>query len=180
MAGIADRAGVSPKTVQAQFRTKAGLLAATIEFAMRGGTAEDEEPPRIRHVTAQEIRAADSAEQALALHATMVTGIGIRAAALAWVVETAAAADSALVPLWERIRRNLDFGVTWAAETVLRKPGVRPGLAMDDAAAVFALSMASGTYRTLTMGRGMSPEEIESWLFELYRRMLLAPVTPAN
>lgn len=168
---VAAQAGVSPKTIQAQFGTKAALLAQTVDFAIRGESRTDAAAGR---GAAQAIRTAASAPDALALHATMITEINSRAAGLAAVVEAAAAGDPALGPLRQRMRENMQFGVRWAAETVRAKPGIRDGLSPDAVETVFQIAMAWSTYRTLASARGMTREEIERWIRELYERMLLA------
>jgi AcrR family transcriptional regulator len=168
---IAHQAGVSPKTIQAQFGTKARLLGSTVDFAVRGG-AEGESSAR-RGVV-QAIRQTPDARRALELHAAMSTGINSRAARLGAVVEAGAAADPAVAPLWERMQENMRFGVRWAAEVLMSKPGLRAGLTGDAVESVFQIGMAWGTYRTLSSGRGMSQPEIEGWIVDYYGRMLLA------
>jgi AcrR family transcriptional regulator len=170
IARVAAQAGVSPKTIQAQFGTKAGLLADTVDFAIRGEGRPDGSAAR---GTAQAIRTAATAPEAVALHAAMITEINARAAGLAAVVEAGAAADAALLPLWQRMRENMQFGVRWAAETVRAKPGIRESLSAEAVETVFQIAMAWSTYRTLSAARGMSRAEIEIWIRELYERMLL-------
>ncbi len=167
---VAAQAGVSPKTIQAQFGTKAGLLADTVDFAIRGESRVEASAGR---GAAQAIRTAGTAPEALALHAKMITEINARAAGLAAVVEAGAAGDAALIALWQRMRENMQFGVRWAAETVRAKPGIRESLSSDAVETVFQIAMAWSTYRTLASARGMSREEIERWISELYEGMLL-------
>lgn len=168
---VAARAGVSPKTIQAQFGTKAGLLADTVDFAIRGERRPEAGAGR---GAAQAIRTAPSAPEALALHAAMITEINARAAGLASVVEAGVAADVGLGPLWQRMRENMQFGVRWAAETVRAQPGIREDLSSEALETVFQIAMAWSTYRTLASARGMSRTEIEAWIRELYERMLLS------
>jgi AcrR family transcriptional regulator len=172
---VAAQAGVSPKTIQAQFKTKAALLADTVDFAIRGEARSGRGAAQAGggRGTAQAIRTAATAPEALALHARMITEINARAAGLAAVVEAGAAGDPALAPLWQRMRENMQFGVRWAAETVQAKPGNREGLSSEAVETVFQIAMAWSTYRTLASARGMSREEIEIWIRELYERMLL-------
>lgn len=167
---IAAQAGVSPKTVQAQFRTKARLLADTVDFAVRGGAGAEQ---TVRRGSAQAIREAPDARQALALHAAMSTAVNSRAARLAAVVEDGAGAEPAVVPLWERMRENMQFAVRWAAEVLIVKPGLRPELSSEAIETVLQLGMAWSTYRTLSSSRGMSQPDIEAWIRDYYVRMLL-------
>jgi AcrR family transcriptional regulator len=185
---VAAQAGVSAKTIQAQFGTKPVLLADTVDFAIRGegrakagagrGAGQDGAGPGAAQDgagrgAAQAIRTAATAAEALALHAAMITDINARAAVLAGVVEAGAAGDPALAPLWQRMRENMQFGVRWAAETVRARPGIRVSLSAEAVETVFQIAMAWSTYRTLASARGMSRVEIETWIREFYERMLL-------
>ena len=73
---IAAEAGVSPKTIQVQFGTKAKLLADTVDYAIRGEPGNE---PVVRRGTAQAIRAAADAAEALRLHAARMTESSLRA-----------------------------------------------------------------------------------------------------
>lgn len=168
---IARRAEVSPKTVQAQFRTKAKLLTDTVDFAIRGGSAGE---PAGRRGAAQAIREAPDARRALALHASMSSAVNSRGARLAAVVEAGAASDPAVAPLWERMQENMRFGVAWAADVVMAKPGLRAELGRESVETVLQIAMAWSTYRTLSTLRGMSQPEIDAWIRTYYERMLLA------
>ncbi|HWD66058.1 MAG TPA: helix-turn-helix domain-containing protein [Solirubrobacteraceae bacterium] len=168
---VAVHAGVSIKTIQAQFGTKASLLTSTVDFAVRGEPGPESSA---RRGVVQAIRAAASAPEALALHARMTTEVNARAAGLAAVVEAGVAGEVSLVPLWERMLENMQFGVRWAAETVRAKPGLRRDLTAGAVETVFQIAMAWSTYRTLASTREMSREEIEAWIWELYQRMLLS------
>jgi AcrR family transcriptional regulator len=168
---IARQAGVSPKTIQAQFGTKARLLSSTVDFAVRG---DGDGKASGRRGVVQAIRQTPEARRALELHAAMSTGINSRAARLAAVVEAGAAADPAVAPLWDRMQENMRFGVRWAAEVMMVKRGLRAGLTGEAVESVFQVGMAWGTYRTLSLGREMSQPEIEAWIVDYYVRMLLA------
>ena len=168
LALIAASAQVSPKTVQAQFGTKAEVLRATVDHAIRGSSGDIGS-----RTSAGEILAATDASSALGLHAAMSTGINARAAALAGVVEAGAAADPVVGALWNQMRENMRFGVDWAARVVGAKPGVRPDLTRAEAQCAFGVAMAWGTYRVLSDAQGLGPDEIEQWIVDYYRRMLL-------
>jgi hypothetical protein len=93
---------------------------------------------------------------------------------MAWVVESAAAGDEAVAELWGRMTHNLRFGLDAAAEMLLAKPGVRPGLTPEETRAILLVAMHWSTYRTLTgMGR-LDVDAVEGWIKRYYRRMLLA------
>src|SRR5919202_772497 len=77
MAAVAADAGVSPKTIEATFGTKAKLLAAVVDYAIRGDV--DPTPMAARTEVQAERVAADAATM-LDLHARRSTAIATRAA----------------------------------------------------------------------------------------------------
>src|SRR3954469_11966097 len=86
---IAAAAGVSPKTVEADFATKAALLEAAVAYAIRGDL--DPRPVAQREAIAQVERAPDAAAM-LTLHAAHLRRVHERSAGIALAVEQAAAA----------------------------------------------------------------------------------------
>ena len=171
IAAIAADADVSPKTIEALFATKAALLTAVVDYAIRGDAGET---PMVGRDAGLAIESAPTAAALLQRHAAYAVAIVERSAPIAWVVESAAAGDRRVGELWERMRHNRRFGARWAAENLLRKPGVRRDVGVDDAERVFLVAIDWGTYRTLTGELGLAPEDVCDWLHEYYRRMLLA------
>jgi AcrR family transcriptional regulator len=167
---VAEAAGVSVKTVEALFGTKAALLKVAVDYAIRG----DVEPvPMVRRRTIGAMEAAPDAETMLKLHARHLRTINERSACIAWAVEHAAAGDKAVAPLWEQMNANRSFGVRWATDTFLAKPGRRRGLRRRNVEAIFWNALDWGTYRTLTEHAGLTPDEFERWLDSYYRATLL-------
>jgi AcrR family transcriptional regulator len=170
MRGIADQAGVSVKTVEALYRTKAELLKHVVDYAIAGDL-------RPIPVTGREpvaaMEAAPDATAMLDLHARQLTDIAGRSAQVFWVVEQAAPADQDIAGLWAQMSDNRRFGARWAATTLLGKPGVPRHVGQDYAEEVFWLAIDPGTYRSLTLGRGLSPAGFETWIRNLYDKMLL-------
>jgi AcrR family transcriptional regulator len=171
MRSVADAAGVSLKTIEAQFRTKATLLQLAVDYAIRGDL--DPQPMTQRRRVA-EMGAAADAETMLRLHAAHLRTVNERSARIAWAVEHAAAAgDPAVTPLWSRMNANRSFAVRWATETLLAKPGRRRGLRRRRVEAIFWIALDWGTYRTLTEHAGLSPDEFQRWLEAYYGATLL-------
>jgi AcrR family transcriptional regulator len=170
MRGIADQAGVSVKTVEALYRTKAELLKHVVDYAIAGDL-------RPIPVTGREpvaaMEAAPDATAMLDLHARQLTDIAGRSAQVFWVVEQAAPADQDIAGLWAQMSDNRRFGARWAATTLLGKPGVPRHVGQDYAEEVFWLAIDPGTYRSLILGRGLSPAGFETWIRNLYDKMLL-------
>jgi AcrR family transcriptional regulator len=181
---IAMRAGVSPKTVEALFATKAALLEATLMVALGGDAANGvngdvailrpESVLEIRGETSREIEEAPDAATMLELLAALLCDINARAERICWAVETAVASDERLAELWARLIAAQGFGVQWSAEVLLQKSGVRAGMTLREAREAMLAGGDWNTYRTLTMKGGMTREAVEAWTMRYYRRMLLA------
>jgi AcrR family transcriptional regulator len=170
MRGIADQAGVSVKTVEALYRTKAELLKHVVDYAIAG----DLRPvPVSGREPADAMQAARDAPAMLDLHARQVTAIAERSAQVFWVAEQAAPADPDIARLWAQMGDNRRTGARWAATTLLGKPGVPPHIGQDYAEEVFWVAIDPGTYRSLTLGRGLSPDSFETWIRNYYDKMLL-------
>ena len=167
---VADAAGVSPKTVEAIFGTKAALLQAAVDFAIRGDALPI---PMAEREPTVEIEGAPDAATMLDLHAAYLRRIAERSARLAGAVEHAARTDPRVAELWNRMNRNRRFGVHWAVETLLGKPGAEH-LDRAEAERIVWVALNWGTYRVLTEQGGLDGDAFEAWLAAYYRRMLLA------
>jgi AcrR family transcriptional regulator len=167
---IARSAAVSQKLVEALFRNKAGLLQATVDYVIRGDGSDLPMPQR-KAITQME-EAAD-ATTFLRLHARHVRNVNGRSAAIAFVVEHAAAVDSAAAALWSQMNHNRAYAVNWATNCLLAKPGRRTHLARTRIEATFWIALDWNTYRTLTTHAHFEPTEFETWLRNYYTDALL-------
>jgi AcrR family transcriptional regulator len=170
MRAVADEAGVSVKTVEALFGTKAALLEEVVRFAIRGDL-QDVEMPQRQAVARME--AAPNARTMLGLHAAHLRTVNERSAGLAWTVEQAVPSDAAVARLWDQMNRNRTYAVGWAASTLLVKPGRRPRLRRRLVEATFWVALDWGTYRTLTAHAGLSAADYEEWLRTYYTSAFL-------
>ena len=169
---IAEAAGVSQKLVEAVFGTKAALLQAAVDHAIRG----DVDPlPMPRRESVQAMEEAPDAAAMLRLHARHLRLINPRSARIAAVVEQAALADPAVAGLWGQMNRNRRDAVDWATETLLGKRGRRRGLRRPRVAAAFWVALDWGTYRTLTDLAGLDDDGYEEWLRGYYAGLFLPP-----
>jgi TetR/AcrR family transcriptional regulator, regulator of autoinduction and epiphytic fitness len=171
MRGVADQAGVSVKTVEALYRTKAELLKQAVDYAIAG----DLRPiPILAREPVAAIQAAPDAPTMLDLHARHhARGISERAAPILWVVEQAAPTHQDIAKVWAQNSDNRRTGAQWAAATLLTKPGVPPHIGQRYAEEVFWIAIDPATYRSLTLGRGLSPAGYETWIMNFYSKMLL-------
>lgn len=168
---VAAAAGVSQKTIEAVFGTKAALLKAAVDYAIRGDV---EVLPIARRESVRTMEQTRDAAEMLRLHAGHLRVINARSARIAAVVEQAAAADPAVRALWRKINDNRASGVRWATETFLRKPGRLSHLRRDHVESIFWVALDWGTYRTLTEQAGLDDDAYERWLERYYAATLLA------
>lgn len=170
MRGIADEAGVSVKTVEALYRTKAELLKEVVDYAIAG----DLQPvPILGREAVAAMQATPDAATMLDLHAHHNRVISERAATIFWVAEQAAPAHEDVAGLWAQMCDNRRTGAHWAATTLLSKAGLPPHTGQRFAEEVFWIAIDPSTYRSLTLGRGLSPADFEAWISNFYAKMLL-------
>jgi len=167
---IAEAAGVSQKTIEAVFGTKAALLKAAVDYAIRGDV---EALPVSRRESVHRMERAGDAAEMLRLHARHLRVINARSARIAAVVEQALGADPAVGELWSQMNENRAFGVRWATETLLQKRGRRPRLRRDYVESIMWVALDWGTYRTLTEQAGLDDNAYERWLRRYYASTLL-------
>jgi AcrR family transcriptional regulator len=167
---IAADAGCSVKTVEAIFGTKAALLGAAVDLAIRGDLGPEPMPQR---PPIAEMEGAPDASSMLDLHAAHLRRVNERSARLTWAIEHAARGDPAVAELWAQMNDNRRFGVRWAARTLLGKRGARR-ISRQEAERIFWVALDWGTYRLLTENAGLDAPGYEAWVAGYYRRMLLA------
>jgi AcrR family transcriptional regulator len=168
---IAAAAGVSPKTVEADFGTKAALLEAAVTYAIRG----DLDPrPVAQREAIEQVEQAPNAPAMLMLHAAHLRRVHERSARIAFAVEQAAAADPVAGERWREMNRNRTYAVQRATDVLLQKPGRKRGLRRKDVEASFWVALDWATYRTLTEQAHLTPAQYEDWLRRYYRAMFLA------
>jgi AcrR family transcriptional regulator len=158
------------KTIEAVFGTKAGLLKAAVDYAIRGDVGA---APIARRESVHEMEQAATAPEMLRLHARHLRMINARSAHIAAVVEQAVAADPAVQALWRQMNDNRAAGVQWATDTLLRKPGRRPRLRRDYVESIFWVALDWGTFRTLTEQAALDEAAYERWLRSYYAATLL-------
>lgn len=170
MRAVADQAGVSVKTVEALYRTKAELLKTAVDYAIAGDLRPVPVPGRD---SVAAMRDAADAPAMLGLHARHTRDISGRAAPIFWVVEQAAPDSKDMAALWAQMTENRRAGAHGAAVGLLAKPGLPPHVTQRYAEEVFWIAIDPGTYRSLTLGRGFSTDDFEAWIRNFYQKMLL-------
>lgn len=171
MGEIAERAGVSIKTVEAAFGTKGALLKRVVDVAIAG---DDEQVAVVDRPIVEQLREESDVGRFLDLYASMVTDISARLAPLAAVIEHGAQNDTEI----ERLRRtmidNRMFGARHIAE-LLHRTLRRPEGGTERTADVLFLFNDPLIYRTLVLERDWTKSDFSSWLAGTYQALLAAP-----
>lgn len=161
---IAERAGVSRKTVFTSVGGKAGLLKVAIDWALVG----DDEPVSLdaRPVFRELVQETDP-QKAVVIWAHMVTGIAARLALLHPVLTAAADVDEQAAALNAISERNRLGGARGFVEQLHSLGALRGDLSVERAAAMASLLMDPLGYRRLVLGDGWTADEYADWVARL-------------
>lgn len=161
---IAERAGVSRKTVFSSVGGKVGLLKLAVDWALVG----DDEPAALaeRPVIRELVEETDPA-RLVVLWARMVTDIAGRLALLHPVLTAAADVDEEAARLNEVSERNRLGGARGFVEGLRDLGALRRDLPVERAAAMASLLMDPLGYRRLVLGDGWTTEEYAEWVARL-------------
>ena len=167
---IADRAGVSPETVYATFRSKRALLSAVIDVSISG---DDEPVPLLQRAWVQRMRDEPDPQRRLRILARNGRIILERIGPIYDVLHGAAASDPRIAELGERYSAQRFTGQRELVRILGTGGGLRKGLSADVAANTLFAIGSPETFRLLTVDRGWSPERFERWYAETLSQLLL-------
>jgi AcrR family transcriptional regulator len=161
---IAERAGVSRKTVFTSVGGKVGLLKLAIDWALVG----DDEPVAMadRPAVQAMMRQTDPA-LVVGMWAHHVTDVAGRLALLHPVLMSAADVDEDAAALNATSERNRLGGARGFVEQLKGLEALRPDLTIERAAAMAALLMDPLGYRRLVLDGGWTQEEYADWVARL-------------
>jgi AcrR family transcriptional regulator len=161
---IAERAGVSRKTVFTSVGGKVGLLKLAIDWALVG----DDEPVSLgaRPVVRELVQETDP-QRAVVMWAHMVTDIAARLALLHPVLTAAADVDEQAAALNTISERNRLGGARAFVEQLHSLGALRGDLSVERAAAMASLLMDPLGYRRLVLGDGWTAGEYADWVARL-------------
>ncbi len=165
---IAERAGVSRKTVFNSVGGKPALLKLAWDWALVG---DDEPVPMAERSELQALAAETDPDTLVSRWARFDAAIGARLADLYPVLLVAADGDPEVAALNQESERNRHGGARWLVDLLADIGGLRPGLSRERAAAVVATLMDPVPYRRLVHDAG--------WTFEEYADHLARMVTAA-
>lgn len=161
---IAERAGVSRKTVFTSVGGKVGLLRLAIDWALVG----DDEPVALgARPEVREVERETDPQRAVVMWAHMVTGIAGRLALLHPVLTAAADVDEQAAALNAVSERNRLGGARGFVEQLHSLGALRSDLSVERAAAMASLLMDPLGYRRLVLGDGWTADEYADWVARL-------------
>ena len=173
---IAREAEVTPRTVYLGFETKAGLLRAVWNRALRG---ERDEAPVAAQRWFQEVLEESDPERTLRLNARNSRRFKERSTELLQVVRDAAPLEAEIAGLWDRIQT--DYHANQRAVVESLAPGaLRRGLSVTRAADIIWTLNHPNTWIQLAVLRGWTPTRYERWVGDTSCHQLLAPRPPSR
>ena len=168
---IASRAGVSVQTVYNTVGGKAALLKAVYDTMLAG---DDEPIPIMERPTAIAMRAATEPRRFLALYARMGRELFERVGALLpTVLAEGAAGDREVRAFIDTIENERAVGTAGIAAYLHDRFGLRPGLAVADAADILWTLTAPELTHRLVHRRRWSLDKYEAWSADTMTHALL-------
>jgi AcrR family transcriptional regulator len=164
---IAAAAGVARPTVFTAVGTKPTILKAVVDQATVG---DDVPVPLSDRPWYQEALDEPDLRRSLRLLARNMSRIAQGVAPLLRAVEHAAASDPEVAELWQDLQQQRRQSLTLLATALCTKAPLR----LDQAAVVDTLwALQPSTYQRLVLDADWTPQEWESWLGDLFERLLV-------
>jgi AcrR family transcriptional regulator len=167
---VARAAGVHVDTVYELVGRKPVLLRELIEQAISGtdqAVAADE-----REYVRAMLAEPDPARK-LTLYAHAMRDIQVRMAPLFLALRDAATTEPEARAVWLEISGRRAANMRKLAQDLADAGGLRPGLAIQDAADIIWATNSSELYVLLTTERNWTADHYESWLADTWQRLLL-------
>jgi AcrR family transcriptional regulator len=170
VAAIAQHAQVTPRTVYLGFETKAGLLRAVWNHALRG---ERDHAPVAEQQWFREVLNEPDPKRTLLLNARNSRRFKERSTKLLQVVRDTAPLEQAIAELWQRIQ--VEYHANQLAVVRSLGPGaLRRGLGERRAADIIWSLNHPNTWIQLNVLRGWTPAQYERWVGDTSCQQLLA------
>jgi AcrR family transcriptional regulator len=176
MDAIAADAAVSLKTVYLAFETKARLLRAVWDLALKG---DESDAPVAARPWYMEVLEEPDPRRKLRLLARNSCIVKVRIGALLGVIRDAAPSDPDIRELWELIQSDFYVNQRTIVETLDRKDALARGLDISRAADLLWTLNHPDVWLLLVERRGWAPEAFEAWLADTACAQLLPP-SPAR
>jgi len=170
MADIAAEAGVALKTVYLAFQTKSGLLRTLWNLLLRGD--ESDRPVAERRWYLDVLEEKDP-ERQLRLNARNSAAGKQRISGILEVIRSAAAIDSDVAELWQRIQTDYHANQRAIVERLHQRRHLRKGLDVERASDILWTINHPNNWQLLVVDRGWTPDEYERWTGDLACAQLL-------
>ena len=158
---VAQRAGVSRKTVFTAVGGKAVLIKLALDWALVG---DDEPVPMADRPEVADLEAQTEPVELVRRWARFNVAIGMRAGPLADVLAVAADVDPEAAQVHATSERNRLSGAEAFVHQLHAIGGLRPGLTVQDAVPTALVLMDPSIPRTLVREHGWSQEEYAAWV----------------
>lgn len=172
MAAIAAEADVALKTVYLAFDTKARLLRAVWDLALKGDDAETPVADRPWYIAVLE---EPDPERKLRLLAKASCTVKQRIAPLLRVIRDAAPSDEEIGALWALIQSDFHANQGAVVATLDKAGALAPGLDAARATDILWTLNHPDVWLLLVVERGWAPEQFEAWLGDTAVHQLLRP-----
>jgi AcrR family transcriptional regulator len=172
IAAIAERAGVSRRTVFSSVGGKPALLKLAWDWAVAG----DDEPVAMADRPAVHAMLAQTDPAALVrMWVGFVTDVVSRVAAIGHVLDVAADLDPDAAKLLAKVEQQRLQGARSFVDQLAGIGGLRKGVTRVQAADWCWANMSPTLYRKLVVEQGWSPAVFQRWLVRSIAATLLAP-----
>jgi AcrR family transcriptional regulator len=167
---IAARAGVAVQTVYFHFGNKRTVLKEVMDVLAVG---DDAPVPLLERPWVQQVRDEPDARRALGIWLRNGRVIFGRVAPMLSVVRDAAGADPEMAEQWRTNQHERYLAHRTLAEILAAKKALRPGLTVQNAADIIFTLLSPEVYLLLTIERGWSPAQWQSWLTDTIAHAVL-------
>lgn len=169
---IADRAGVSRRTVFSSVGGKSALIKLAWDWALAG----DDEPVAMADRPAVQAMLAQTDPPTLVrMWVAFVTDVVARAAAIGRVLDIAADVEPDVAEVVRELERQRLLGARAFVDHLAGIGGLRHGVTRAQAADWCWTNMSPTFYRHLVLQRGWSPATFQRWLTASIAATLLGP-----
>jgi AcrR family transcriptional regulator len=170
MEAIAAEADVSLKTVYVAFATKARLLRAVWDLALKG---DDSDAPVAERPWYVEVLEEPDPERKLRLLARAACVVKVRIAAILRVIRDASPADAEIDGLWELIQTDFHANQRVVVESLDRSGALAADLDVAAATDILWTLNHPDVWLLLVGRRGWTTDRFETWLADIVCAQLL-------